>query len=317
MKIRKIGLLIFILAIGFISCKKDDDDGTTVVIEENDRTEQQVIDNDSIVQYLETHYYNSSTFVESTTVNVKDLVFTELAEGETVPDGSTLLIDAVETKTTEYLDTNYEYYILRLNQGGGSNSPRFSDNVYAVYEGFTLDNDVFESNLELISNNSLLSVIFGWRLVFPEFNVATSFVENSDGTVTYENYGAGAMFLPSGLGYFSSFTVGTQYAPLVFKFNLYGMQEIDHDLDGVPSYLEDLNGDGEFTVNFDDLDDTTDDDTDGDGFSDFQDSDDDGDGILTINEDIDEDGDPTNDDTNGNGIPNYLDTEDIISNLDN
>ena len=81
----------------------------------------------------------------------------------------------------------------------------------------------------------------------------------------------------------------------------------------MPSYLEDLpneNGvrDGEFTVNFDDLTDEYDDDTDGDGNPNYFDSDDDGDGIPTTNEDLNEDGDPTND-IGKNGIPNYLDPE--------
>ena len=59
MKLEKIGLIVLCLFISFVSCKKDDD-GDTIVFEENDRTEQQVIDNDSILGYLETHYYNKT-----------------------------------------------------------------------------------------------------------------------------------------------------------------------------------------------------------------------------------------------------------------
>ena len=44
----------------------------------------------------------------------------------------------------------------------------------------------------------------------------------------------------------------------------------------MPSYLEDLDGDGEFTL--------VSDDTDGDGIPNYVDTDDDGDGILTSNE---------------------------------
>jgi hypothetical protein len=51
----------------------------------------------------------------------------------------------------------------------------------------------------------------------------------------------------------------------------------------------------------------TNDDTDGDGTPNYLDNDDDGDGILTIDEDANGDGDPTNDDTDGDGIPDYLD----------
>lgn len=51
------------------------------------------------------------------------------------------------------------------------------------------------------------------------------------------------------------------------------------------------------------------DDTDEDGIANYLDVDDDGDGIYTKDEDIDGDGDPTNDDTDGDGIPNYLDKD--------
>jgi len=51
------------------------------------------------------------------------------------------------------------------------------------------------------------------------------------------------------------------------------------------------------------------DDTDGDTIPNYLDPDDDNDGILTINEDANDDGDPTNDDTDGDGLPDYLDTD--------
>ncbi len=77
----------------------------------------------------------------------------------------------------------------------------------------------------------------------------------------------------------------------------------DDDNDGVPSLLEDINGNG-------DLDD---DDTDGDGIPNYQDEDDDGDNVLTIKEKPDPNGDGLLDDaqdTDGDGIPDYLDDDD-------
>ena len=60
-------------------------------------------------------------------------------------------------------------------------------------------------------------------------------------------------------------------------------QENDHDGDGIPSYLEDLNNDGEFTQNS--AADTLDgDDTDQNGTPNYFDADDDGDGIPTADE---------------------------------
>ncbi|MCF7561747.1 peptidylprolyl isomerase [Sabulilitoribacter multivorans] len=315
MKLRKVTLFILILIVGFVSCKNDDDSGG-VIIEERDRTEQQIVDNDSIVGYLQTHYYNKSQFDGNTNPKIKDLVITEITDEIISSDADSLLINAVETKTVNYADTDYEYYILRLNQGGSTDSPTFADNVIVTYEGFTLDNEIFDSAVTPLTFD-LTSVIPAWRKVLPQFNTAESFVENGDGTVDYLNHGTGVMFVPSGLGYYSGATGSiSSYSPLVFKFELYKMAQNDHDGDGVPSYLEDLNGDGEFIVNFEDLTVDTDDDTDGDGVPNYVDSDDDGDGILTINEDLNEDGDPTND-IGANNIPNYLDPEETASKNDN
>lgn len=339
MKIRIVALLILISITGFISCNNDDDDDIIEFVE-NDRTEQQIIDNDSIIGYLETHYYNSDAFTGNSDPSISDLIITELISGESVPDGSTLLKDAVETISVVYksVDTSYDFYVLRLNQGGG-NSLTFADDVRVLYEGFLIDGTVFDKNDVVPTDFDLIAdiAVEGWRRVLPLFNTAESVDDTNgglnDGTVNYINNGVGVMFLPSGLAYFSSATTGTSYAPLIFKFELLQTEENDHDGDGVPSYLEDLDGDGEFYVNFDDLADVTDDDTDGDGFANFNDTDDDNDGILTINEDLEDtdlnvdsdgdgdptndkdgDGDPTNDDTDGDGIPNYLDADDTESN---
>ena len=314
MRLRKVTLFILILTIGFISCNKDDNEATIVTVEERDRDEQQEADMDSLNDYLSSHYYNASAFVSNVDPSINDLIIIEVEDGESVPDGYANLLEAVGVaKTTVYAETDYEFYILDLNKGGGDSSPTFADNVFVTYEGFTLDNEVFDSAIIPVEFD-LLSLIPGWRKVLPNFKTAVGFIENGDGTVDYIDHGVGVMFLPSGLAYFSSSTTGiSSYEPIVFKFELLKTTTNDHDGDGIPSYLEDLpneNGekDGEFTVNFEDLTDEYDDDTDGDGTPDYFDSDDDGDGIPTINEDLNEDGDPTND-IGKNGIPNYLDPE--------
>jgi len=318
MSLRKIGLFIFSFVVAFSSCKKDDDGGgDVVIIEIRDRGEQQIADNALLLDYLESHYYNSSDFdASNTNPKIKDLVITKLADDETdVPDGYTLLSNpgVVETKNVIFAETDYEIYILRLNQGGGAESPNFADNVDVIYEGFTLDGEVFDSRINLEKAGfDLLNLIPGWRKVLPEFNSAEDFVEASDGTVDFLNHGTGVMFLPSGLAYFSNATAGiSAYEPIIFKFELIRTSENDHDADGIPSYKEDLNNDGEFSINSqEDINDG--DDTDNDGTPNYFDIDDDGDGVLTINEDLNGDGDPTND-IGANGIPNYLDSEETTS----
>ena len=326
----KITLLTLCLIAAFLSCNNDDDGVTTTPI--RDRAEQQEKDKDSLIKYFNNHYFNSSEINNLLpNVGINDIVITELIDGETVPTGSTLLINAtnLETKTVTYADVEYEYYILRINEGGGTESPTFADNVIVNYEGFTLKNKVFDSSVNAVRFD-LTTLIPAWRKVLPQFKVAQFYGEainvdtngdgipdTSDGTLEASNQGTGIMFIPSGLGYFANAVTGiSSYSPIIFKFELYKKFENDHDNDGIPSYMEDLNGDGEFIVNTKDLTDDTDDDTDGDGDPDYADIDDDGDGILTKYEDINEDGNFTNDDSNGNGIPNYLDPEDKISNQD-
>ncbi|WP_162623267.1 FKBP-type peptidyl-prolyl cis-trans isomerase [Confluentibacter sediminis] len=275
MNLEKIGLLILFLTLGLTSCKKDDDE-VTPPTPPRDRGEQQIRDKDSLIGYLESHYYNSDDFVSNPNPSISDLIITKLNDGEAVPDGKTLLKDAVgSSKKTTYAETEYEFYVLNLNQGGGD-SPTFADDVFVTYEGFTLDDNVFDSAVTPVTFD-LLSVISGWGKVFPEFNTAESFVVGDDGSVSFMNHGLGVMFLPSGLAYFSNAQRGIPaYSPLIFKFELLQMFQKDHDGDGIPTYLEGT------TEN-------TDDDTyTSSGYIyplyDYLDTDDDGDGILTKDE---------------------------------
>lgn len=337
MKIKFYFPILFVFNLVLWSCGDNEDDGT-IIVEENDRTEQQVIDGALLLEYLNTHYYNSSAFISNPNPKIADLIISELPEDGVLPNPSenTLLIDAVEYRTTDYLDVEYDYYILKLNEGGGNDSPNFPDKIRLNYNGSLEDGDVFDSTSNP-TDFELLSLIQGWNRVLPEFNTAENFSVNSDNTVDYFNHGAGVMFLPSGLGYYAGTVAGIPaYSNLIFKFELYQIEQNDHDADGIPSYMEDLSDDFDL-IN---------DDTDNDQFPNYLDVDDDGDGTLTRDEVIEttyneptrqaildlplasnevltliveeEDGTFTGTtitfpDTNGNGIPNYLDEADSES----
>lgn len=317
MKLERLSLVVLCLLLVVVSCKKDDEVNDPTPVELRDRTEQQAKDNDSLVKYLNNHYYNAEELATLGNPTISDIVITKLEEGENVPTGHKLLNDDKETIDIVYSETDYQVYVLRLNQGGGNKKPTFADDIRLLYEGFDLDDDVFDGASTPVDFD-LVSLIPGWRKVIPTFDVAAYSEEVGDGTVNYVDSGLGVMFLPSGLAYFANATGGiSAYSPIIFKFQLLQTFENDHDGDGIPSYLEDLykadgtpGSDGEFTVNLEDLTDPNDDDTDGDSIPDYFDSDDDGDGIPTKDEDANGDGDLMNDDTNGNGIPNYLDPED-------
>jgi hypothetical protein len=204
---------------------------------------------------------------------IADVVITELTEGETLPVGAALLITDVELKTTTYLDVEYDFYILKINQGNSAASPRFCDKVRVRYAGSLMDGEEFEVKLSPIDFD-LASVIPGWSRVMPEFNVGT-FMANTDGTVSYDGYGMGVMFLPSGLGYYATYSSSIpSYSNLVFKFELLQTETADHDSDNIPTYLEVIEADYDLYGK----------DTDEDLKADFIDTDDDGDGTATSDE---------------------------------
>ena len=279
---KKINLNILaslLIVLSFISCGDDDE---IPVPEIRDRGEQQITDKDLLVEFLNTHYINEDLFLNNPTTDftVDDIVIQSLEEGMSLPAGSEFLINSsfLETRTTTFEDVEYEYFIIRVNQGGGAYAPKFTDDVRLNYEGALANTEktVFDNSATPVTFN-LLDLIYGWSLIIPEFNPASSFIDNGDGTETYTDSGLGVMFLPSGLAYFASAQLGIPaYTNIYFKFNLFTANQRDHDNDGVPSFLEDI--DNSLSV--------TDDNTDGDNFFDFGDSDDDGDGILTFDEHI-------------------------------
>lgn len=318
-------LLLILISIAILNCENDDEsDSGIITIPERDRAEQQIEDNNLLLEYFDTHYYNSSELAGIANPKIGDII---ISEDPTDISGNpnTLLSTSgvLSTRTINYEETDYTYYILNLSEGGGDETPHFCDNIRTNYSGNFTDGEVFDSTVNPITVD-LLNFIKGWQIVIPEFKTAESFTVNTDGTIDYINSGLGVMFMPSGLGYFSTPPPGISlYTNLIFKFELLETTLNDHDGDNVFTFIEDLNGDL----------DLTNEDTDDDTFLNAFDSDDDGDGVPTINEDLEDmdlivdadgdgdptndkqgDGDPTNDDTDGDGIPNYLDTDDSETN---
>jgi len=283
---RKILLLcLSILFIGY-AC---DDDTFGVPVDDFDYEGQALIDNDSILVFLENHYYNDA--IDS----VQPLV-----------SGATALIDDSRLLTQDVtdFDVDYKLYVFVKNEGSPipeKGYPTEVDSVLVKYKG-----QYFNSTVELIDFDertvnplwlTLNSVIRGWSHGFTNFKGGENITNN--GPITYSNGGKGVLFIPSGLAYGKFGTAGIPpSSSLMFYIELYDVIEnTDHDLDSVPSILEDPDGDG----------DPRNDDTDGDGFPNFLDPDDDNDGVATKDEGGD-DGDPTNDfnDPNNPTLPDYL-----------
>ena len=93
--------LISILIIS-LSCRKDDNN--PIAIEEADRTEQQVIDNDSLLGYFNSHYISNS-ILNNESIPLDEIMISPLPEDGVLPnaDQNSLLIDVIETYSTTYL----------------------------------------------------------------------------------------------------------------------------------------------------------------------------------------------------------------------
>jgi len=299
--------ILLLAGISLVSCNKSGDDDTPTV-PLRDYAVQYKADNDSIEKYLKTNYI---TVVNSPgTPQDQDVVIKKIVPG----DGNVSIWDQTTYKLTSrdvYSDdVTYKVYYLILREGTGS-SPTNTDKIVASYTGNLLDNTVFDSSYGYPGNYFLFpyanstatesTVIEGWSEIFPKFKTGTSKTDPNSGVITYTGYGAGVMFLPSGLGYYASSRTGIPaYSPLVFSFKLFDLQRMDNEYsvsastggrvfigDGVPDYLEDINGDG-YLYDFRDKTKYPNppaslvDDTDGDGIADYVDFDDDGDGFTTL-----------------------------------
>lgn len=255
-----------------------------------DHESQAIIDNDSLVKFLSTHYFDTS--VDS----VKPLVA-----------GQTALINDTKLKTQAVTENDIEYnlyvYINRVGEPDPIKSnPTVMDSVFATYKGYSIIRTDSINNFETGVNPiwfTLTGVIRGWTYGFTNFKGGKNTTTN--GPIVYENGGNGILFIPSGLAYRNSGS-GTSIppnTPLLFYINLYDIVEgTDTDNDNVASINEDPDGDG----------DPRNDDTDGDFIPNYGDEDDDGDGVLTKYEDKNGDGNPANDfnDPNNPTLADYL-----------
>ncbi|GGG60296.1 FKBP-type peptidyl-prolyl cis-trans isomerase [Bizionia arctica] len=289
MKIRNLSVIILCFGLTVFSCKEDDEITPEVAPV---RDAQEVYDENilEIVTYLETHFYNYEEFEQNPTysdlsampytVTPNDnfeIVFDTIAgaNSDKIP-----LIDQVTSEEVTSSDgiVSTLYYLVVRDGLGGVIHP--IDQVFANYNGLLIDGTLFDSAISavpfyLTTVGTLYGVVDGFKEGIIKFKARQGYTVNNDGTVTNHNHGIGAVFVPSGLGYSAQTQTGIPaYSNLIFSFSAEKRVLLDHDNDGVFSYLEDLN----------DNQDSFDDDTDGDGIPNFIDVDDDGDGVLTTDE---------------------------------
>jgi FKBP-type peptidyl-prolyl cis-trans isomerase FkpA len=265
----KVYKFFLIIVIGFTvtNCSTSNNDPTSVVL--NDFTVQRDADDAKIVTYLKTHKINLPVVnFEVTFTKVSELDAECIWVKNQLPSATYPLLK----RTCISNNIKYTIYYIKLQQGGASTpktkKPCNLDGVFTAYKGRLMDdyvpigtlvngvattvatggasaNDVgtvFDSNDNPTDYFNLDAVIRGWSEVFPLFN-SGSYVANSDGTNTYSDFGAGVMFIPSGLAYFNGAPgVIPSYSPLIFNFKLYEVRRNDHDFDGIEDYNENLDG---------------------------------------------------------------------------
>lgn len=290
-KIFKASVLLLI-SVFVISCDKEDEPAEVVVVPYE---EQYPKDLANIEKFLKTH--KIEVIDNPSGIDHRDVKFTIVNEG----DVNSIMLQTEYPLLSKIVKSNgvdYKVYYLNItkkdnvaydsNYFGENNSPSRVDSVFVSYRG----EYIYEKKEEVVPATNpvtynkfitgkqfdqaqnpvwfpLEGVIQGWKEILPLFKTGTS-----TGVNAFSDFGAGVMFLPSGLAYYRGAAGISPYTPLIFSFKLKTLSYIDHDLDGIDSKDEDINGNGIFT----------DDDTDGDGIQNYYDKDDDGDGYTTISE---------------------------------
>lgn len=287
----KFKLYFLVISVGLIlfSCNKEDDPEPIPLRDYATQYESDIL---LIENYLKTSYIEKIVdhpgFSDDKNITISP-----------IPDNNTTLESLWDSPMLKFKevalhDITYKVYYLDISNipFNPESSPCKADAVMTAYVGAYLsDNSTTNTDgVEKISISTtefdrndypssyllLSDLIRGWQEVFPLFNIGTynegGEIENPAG---YFDFGAGVMFLPSGLGYYNTGSAKIpSYTPLTFSFKLYDLKRIDNDGDGIFSYQEVAKLGDDITLY----------DTDGDGIPNFLDIDDDGDGQLTKNE---------------------------------
>ncbi len=310
---------VLLLATLIITSCGDDDGPQLEVVPPRLLSEVAPEDDAAIVEFLKTHFYNAEEFdapPEGFDFKIRfDTIAGENSTKQSIFDSpflitESILVESPNQEGDQGEEIAHKLYVLVARQGSVEGMPTIGDFSILRYEGSLLNGNLFDASSNQPVRFNLSAVVRGFGNGMEYFRTGEGPNENPDGTVEYEGYGIGAIFIPSGLGYFDRppNPIIPAYAPLIFKVDAFDYEpNTDFDGDGIPSILEDVNGNGNLN----------DDNTDAESeplsvfLPNFNDTDDDNDGIPTREEiDLDADGNFVGfRDTDGDGVPDHLDND--------
>jgi len=262
--LKALGLVVLIAF--FASCHKDDNSVTPP----RDYGVQYNADKDTLETYLKNHYIASV----DADYNIAFADITNTATQTSIWDQK---VYPLQNKKVTSNEVEYTVYYMVLREGVGQ-SPTRADNILVSYRGILTDKKITQFDYQPFPQaaSSLATTIEGWQEIIPLFKTGTyTDIPDNPNPAKYDDYGAGVMFLPSGLAYFNESPSGLvgAYACMIFNFKLYALEYTDLDSDGILNKDETVPG-----VDIKDYD------TDGDDIANYLDADDDGDNYPTLYE---------------------------------
>lgn len=212
-------------------------------------------DDESIVKFLSTHYYND---------NLDD--FSIIENGETSLLNSNNLKTQNITITLDDIEIDYKLYTYVIEEGGNTSKgkPTNIDSLLLSFSSRILipetitEIDGVDSSVGNVLNASIIeSEPFSWNPAniigrgygLTNFNPGINTTKEGE-RVSFENTGEGYIFIPGGLAYPSTNFVPRTFqeaanpdprfdAIIVSKIEFFDfVRDTDHDNDGIPSILE-------------------------------------------------------------------------------
>ena len=217
-------LSVFAIFVGIAAC-------TSTSTEEpeapRDYATQYATDLAAIDSYINTHYL---TFDADYNVTFDTLLPTS--------GHSSIRTDtAFQLKDTTVVEDGIDYkvYFIKFREGT-EKRPTQVDSIHIAYKGIKLLKSAPFDQAVTPTWFRLQEVITGWSHIIPNFKTGTYTPGTGGNPTTFDQYGAGVMFLPSGLAYYNG-SAGTilPYSPIIFSFKLHELRYRDHDADGVLS----------------------------------------------------------------------------------